>query len=56
MLLGNSRLAPSGKVRAMRGSGSTGFRLATLYWNPDAGAFLSGMGTLLWLTPANERR
>src|SRR5471030_536657 len=41
MLLGNSRLAPSGKVRAMRGSGSTGFRLATLYWNPDAGAFLS---------------
>src|SRR3977135_3061265 len=43
MLLGNSRLAPSGKMRAMRGSGSIGFRLATLYWNPDAGAFLSGI-------------
>src|SRR4051812_28937173 len=60
MFFGNSRLAPSGKVRAMRGSGSTGFKLATLYWNPAAGAFLSGIslscGSLLRTSAGKRER
>jgi hypothetical protein len=30
-------------VRAIVGGRSTVFRFVMLYWNPDAGAFLSGM-------------
>src|ERR1700733_4602169 len=60
MLLGNSRLAPSGKMRAMRGSGSIGFKLATPNWNPDAGALLSGIdlscGSLLRTSAGKRER
>src|SRR5450756_2025898 len=58
VLFGNSRVAPSGKVTATFIWGSAGLRFATLYWNPDAGAFLSGMavscGSLL-RTSAGKR-
>ena len=43
MSLGNSRLAPSGKVRAILFTGSAGLRFVRLYWNPDAGVFWSGI-------------
>ena len=45
--LGNSRLAPSGKVRATFISGSTGLRFVRPNWNPEAGLFWSDMGLSL---------
>src|SRR4051794_7086882 len=60
MLFGNSRRAPSGKVRAIIGCCSTGFRLATPNWNPDAGACLSGIklscGSLLRTSAGKRER
>src|SRR4029079_15098050 len=47
MLWGNSRLAPSGKVRTIFIWGSAGFKFARPNWNPDAGALLSGIGVSL---------
>ena len=41
---GNSRFAPSGKVRVIFCTGSAGFKFARPNWNPDAGALLSGIG------------
>jgi hypothetical protein len=58
--LGNSRLAPSGKVMVTFSRGCAGLRLDRLYWKPDSdlrsGDFGSDIAGLLKLTPANERR
>jgi hypothetical protein len=43
-------------VRVTLCTGSAGFKFVMLYWNPDAGVFLSDMVVSSRLTPANERR